>query len=285
MINIDYSNGQIKITTEDLSRIFKQDELPLKFEIKKTISKEIAWTTNLSSHMWAVYPENEINDVVVHDAKGNYVTQYYWDILKHGSIFYKSLWLYCKNLINRGKRPQGLVVGTHDGEFGEWVPLVRNFLSDMVLVEGSKKQYDKLVHNFQHKQGLKFLHEIITPDGGDVEFFEGGKGYTNSVVERVIRHWETEEINSTKRSSTSFNSLIENHFTVFGQKLDWIHLDVEGLDVKLLVSLKKEHIPNFIIFEDYNLSDDDRVLIEIWTTENSFVKHSESGICMLNKIS
>jgi hypothetical protein len=285
MINIDYSNGQIRITTENLSQIFKEDELPLKFQIKKTISKELVWETHLTDNMWASYGENEINDVVVYDAKGRYITQHYWDVVQHGSIFYKSLWLYCKNLINQGKRPKGLVVGTHDGEFGEWVPLVRNFMSDMVLVEGSKNQYDKLVQNYSNRQGLKFIFDIVTPNGEEVEFFEGGKGYTNSVVERVIRSWEKEDIHSTIRKSVSINELIENNFTVFNEKLDWIHLDVEGLDVKLLLSLKDEHIPNFIIFEDYNLSDDDRVLIQTWIEKNKFKKHSEAGICMLNKFS
>ena len=125
----------------------------------------------------------------------------------------------------------------------------------------------------------------MTPNGNDVEFFEGGKGYTNSVVERVIRGWEREEIHSTKRKSISFNSLVENNFIAFGEKLDWIHLDVEGLDVQLLISLKEEYIPNFIIFEDFNLNDDDKVLIELWIQKNNFKKHSEAGICMLNKIS
>ena len=148
MINIDYSDGKIKITTEDLNKVFKSEQLPLKFEIKKTISKEILWHTNLSSFMWATYPENEINDVVVTDAQGNFVYQYYWDVLQHGSIFYKSLWLYCKSLINMGKKPKGLVIGTHDGEFGEWVPLIRHFMSDMLLIEGSSEQYNKLVKNY-----------------------------------------------------------------------------------------------------------------------------------------
>lgn len=284
MINIDYNEGRIRITTEKLDDIFRQDELPLKFEIKKVISKEIVWTTNLGSHMWAVYPENEINDVVVHDAKGNFVTQYYWDIIKHGSIFYKSLWLYCKSLINQGKKPKGLVIGTHDGEFGEWVPLVRNFMSEMILVEGSKPQYDKLVNNYKNREGIKFINDIVTPNGGEVEFFEGGRGYTNSVVERVIRSWEKEEINSSVRNSISLNSIIENNFISLGNNLDWLHLDVEGLDVKLLLSLKSEHIPNFIIFEDYNLSEDDKVLIDIWINKNGFHKHSENGICLVNKI-
>ena len=123
MINFEYGN-EIKITTGNLSSIFRPEQLPLRFQIKKTISKTVVWEILLSDNMWAVYPESEINDVVVKDAQGNFVYQYYWDILKHGSIFYKSLWLYCKGLINSGKRPKGFVIGTHDGEFGEWVPLV-----------------------------------------------------------------------------------------------------------------------------------------------------------------
>lgn len=229
--------------------------------------------------MWAVYPENEINDVVVYDAKGNYIYRYYWDVMKHGSIFYKSMWLYCKGLINRGIKPYGLVIGTHDGEFGEWVPLVKNYLSEMTLVEGSEPQYKKLVQNYERKSGLNFIHNIITPNGGDVEFFEGGKGYTNSVVERVIRSWEREEIHSTKRSSISLNDLI----MVLNRKLDWLHLDVEGLDVKLLLSLKEEYIPDFIIFEDFNLTEEDLIAINKWIEVRKFTKHSQDGICMITK--
>lgn len=281
MIDFDYSNGQIKITTQDLSRLFSPDQLPLKFEIKKVISKEVVWTTNLGSYMWATYPENEINDVVVYDAKGNYITQHYWDVMRHGSIFYKSLWLYCKGLINQGKKPKGLVIGTHDGEFGEWVPLVRNFMSDMILVEGSEKQFNKLVQNFNEKSEIQCVFDLITTDGADVEFFEGGKGYTNSVVERVIRGWEREEIHSTKRKSTSLNNFIENYNL---QKLDWIHLDVEGLDAKLLLSLKNEYIPNFIIFEDFNLPQEEKDAILSWGKEKGFLHHSEAGIAMFNRM-
>lgn len=283
MIKIDYSNGQIKIMTEKISDVFLSNQLPLRFDIKKTISKEIVWSTKLHDFMWATYPENEINDVVVYDSKGNFITQHSWDVSLHGSIFYKSMWFYCKSLINDGIKPNGLVIGTHDGEFGEWVPLVKNYMSEVVLVEGSNSQYNKLVQNFKRFREIKTINSIITPNGGEVEFFEGGKGYTNSVVERVIRSWEKEEINSTKKNSISINSLIDSEFSQLGKTLDWLHLDVEGLDVQLLISLKKEYIPNFIIFEDYNLSNEDRELIEKWVNENNFHRISEAGISMLSK--
>ena len=275
MIDIDYSSGKIKINTGDLGGF---NNLPLKFKIKKVISKEIVWETQLNSFMWAEFGTNEINDVVVEDSLGNFVYQYHWDVIQHGSIFYKSLWLYCKSLINRGIKPRGVVVGTHDGEFGEWVPLVRDFMSDMLLVEASQKQFDKLHQNFIGKPDITFLNDLITTDGSDVEFFEGGAGYTNTVVERVIRHWETEEVHSSKRSSTSFNNLIEGY-----GKVDWLHLDVEGLDAKLLMSLKDEHIPNFIIFEDYNLDPEEFNRVSTFFKDKGFKLHSEAGICMVSK--
>ncbi len=280
MIKIDYSEGNIKMNTSDLRGIFKSEQLPLKFKIKKVVSKEVIWETNLNSNMWAIFPSNEINDVVVEDAQGNFIYQYYWDVLQHGSVFYKSLWMYCKGLINDGKKPKGLVVGTHDGEFGEWVPLVKNFMSDMLLVEGSEKQFNKLSQNFKGKQGVSFLNELITTDGSEVEFFEGGAGYTNSIVKRVIDHWETEEIHSSKRKSTSINDLIKNNL---GGKVDWIHLDVEGLDAKLLMSLNEEYIPNFIIFEDFNLLVDEKQEIIDWFSLRGFNLYSEGGICMAKK--
>ena len=283
MINIDYSNG-IKITTKDLSSVFKKEQLPLLFEIKKTISKEIIWSVELNDNMWAAYPENEINDVIVKDSKGNFIYQYRWDVMEHGSIFYKSLWLYCKSLINKGIKPKGLVIGTHDGEFGEWVPLFRNFMSEMILVEGSEKQFNQLKTNYDGKQeGVTVLNKLITTDGSDVEFFEGGRGYTNSIVKRVIDHWETEEIHVTKKQSISFNNLIFEYFTAYNKKMDWLHLDVEGLDAKLIMSVDSSLLPPFIIFEDFNLLPEEKNTIYNYLKNTGYGLHSENGICSATK--
>jgi hypothetical protein len=284
MINIDYSDGKIRITTSNLSHVFNKEQLPLKIKIKKSVSKEVVWETELGDNMWAVYGENEINDVVIYDAKNSFVTQYYWDVMSHGSIFYKSLFLYCKSLINSGKKPNGLVIGTHDGEFGEWVPLIKNNLSNIVLVEGSEKQFNKLCTNYSDWTELTFIKDIITPKGGEVEFFEGGLGYTNTVVERVIRSWEKEEISSSLKKSTSINELINTHFFNQNKKLDWLHLDVEGLDVKLILQIEDEKIPNFIIFEDYNLDEFDRNNIDMWIEKKMFKKYSQDGICLITKM-
>ena len=277
MIDINYGDGQIKINTKDLSGVFTEEQLPLIIKIKNLISKDVIWETQLDSNMWASYPDNEVKDVIVEDSKGNFIYHYNWDVIQHGSIFYKSLWLYCKGIKNKGETPVGLVIGSHDGEFGEWVPLAKNSMSDILLVEASEPQFNRLIKNYKSKHGLSFLQELITTDGEDVEFFEGGRGYTNTVVKRVIDYWETEEIHSTIRTSTSINQLIKDNFY---KKLDWLHLDVEGLDAKLLLSLESDYLPNFIIFEDGNLNPEEKTEIFSWFEDLNYKLHSESGICM-----
>jgi hypothetical protein len=282
MIKISYENG-IRIDTENLKGIIEEDLLPLKVFFKNSVTKKVVWQTSLGSNMWASYPNNEMIDVLISDSKDNFIYQYLWDVLYHGSVFYKSLWLYCKSIVNGGRIPNGIAIGTHDGDFGEWCPLVRYNLSDMVLVEGSKKQFDDLLENYKYNQNLTFVNEIITTDGMDVDFFEGGRGYTNSVIERVIRGWEIEEIQSSRRTSISINKLIDDFVISKGKTLDWIHMDVEGLDAQLLMSINEKYLPKFIIFEDYNLKPDEKTFLLEWIKSKGFNYYSNNGICMINK--
>mgnify|MGYP000500902678 FL=1 len=136
----------------------------------------------------------------------------------------------------------------------------------------------KLSNNYSNNSLVKPIQNLITTDGSDVEFFEGGEGYTNTIVEKVIRHWETEEINSTTRNSISITDLILNECD---SKIDWLHLDVEGLDAQLIMGIDetKVQLPNFIIFEDYNLSQDKKEEIYGWFHNKGYQTYSEGGIC------
>jgi len=276
MIKVTYNSEGIKVNVGTVSKYNKN--LPLKLKIKKHVSGELQWSTNLNDNWFGSFPNTEMFDVEICDSNDRIVYTKVWDVMEDGNHFYKSLWMYNKSILSSGRFPKGLVIGTHDGEFGEWVPIVENRECSVVLVEASDKQFNKLKHNYRYHSLVKPIQNLITPNGGEVEFFEGGAGYTNTVVENVIRHWEKEEIKSTKRPSISITDLIINECD---GHIDWLHLDVEGLDAQLIMGIDetKVPLPKFIIFEDYNLSQDKKDEIYGWLHNKGYNTYSEGGIC------
>ena len=276
MIQVKYSDEGIRIDVGEISKY--NQNLPLRVKIMKHVSGEEVWSTELNDFWFATFPSTEMFDVEVIDNKNTIVYTKKWDIMEHGNHFYKSLWLYNKMILSNGKFPKGLVIGTHDGEFGEWVPIALKREANMILVEASNNQFSKLLKNYYKNSTTKCIQNLVTTNGEDVIFFEGGAGYTNTVVEKVIRYWETEEVHTTKRSSISMTNLIMEEI---GGDIDWLHLDVEGLDAKLIMSIDESKIklPNFIIFEDFNLNEDEKREIYSYLEKRNYKLKSEGGIC------
>ena len=276
MIQVKYSDEGIRIDVGEISKY--NQNLPLRVKIMKHVSGEEVWSTELNDFWFATFPSTEMFDVEVVDNKNTIVYTKKWDIMENGNHFYKSLWLYNKMILSNGKFPKGLVIGTHDGEFGEWVPIALKRDANMILVEASNNQFSKLTKNYFKNSTTKCIQNLVTTNGEDVIFFEGGAGYTNTVVEKVIRYWETEEVHTTKRSSISMTNIIMEEM---GGDIDWLHLDVEGLDAKLIMSIDESKIklPNFIIFEDFNLNEDEKKEIYSYLENRNYKLKSEGGIC------
>ena len=276
MIQVKYSDEGIRIDVGEISKY--NQNLPLRVKIMKHVSGEEVWSTELNDFWFATFPSTEMFDVEVIDNKNTIVYTKKWDIMENGNHFYKSLWLYNKMILSNGKFPKGLVIGTHDGEFGEWVPIALKRDANMILVEASNNQFSKLTKNYFKNSTTKCIQNLVTTNGEDVIFFEGGAGYTNTVVEKVIRYWETEEVHTTKRSSISMTNIIMEEM---GGDIDWLHLDVEGLDAKLIMSIDESKIklPNFIIFEDFNLNEDEKKEIYSYLENRNYKLKSEGGIC------
>ena len=247
MIKIDFSDKKIRVETKTVSSIFKT---PLKLSIQSHVTKNEIWSSQLNDGWWAEFPNNEMNDAVIMDKDGKVIAERKWDIIQDGNELYKSLYFYCLNIFNSGRMPKGIAVGTHDGLFGEWVPCVLEVVTEAILVEASQHQFEKLKESFDKFGNVILVNSLITTDGKPVEFFEGGLGYTNSVVERVIKGWEKEEIKSTIKESVSITNLIDKSFD---GTIDWLHTDVEGYDADLIKSIPVEKLPNMIIFEHENL--------------------------------
>lgn len=270
MIKIDYSNREIKVYIEKISQIF---EVPLRLKIISQVSGRQVWSSELNDDWWATFPNNELNDVHIFDKNDVNILIRKWNVIDDGSDLYRSLYLYCNKISSTGKKPKGMAVGTHDGEFGEWVPVIMNNISDGLLIEASEKQFKKLYENYNKYENVKLLNCLVSTDGEDVEFFEGGEGYTNSIVERVIRNWETETIGSSIRKSTSINHLMN-------EKYDWLHTDVEGYDAKLIMGIDIDLLPDFIMFEHENLESEEKKELDIYLRRLGYKLNYKDVSCL-----
>lgn len=276
-MKIIYNAEGIRVETDDLN-FLQKDQLPLTVKFLRNVSNRILWSSEVGSYGWVTFPDSDMIDVQIEDAQGVILKRHRWDVFLDGSYFYQTLWSYCWKRFSEGKKNKGLAIGTHNGEFGEWVPLSQNTLSEITLVEGSQKQFEELFVNFSKSPHLRFINEIVTEDGRDILFYEGGEGYTNSVRKDVIEYWERASITETKRTSLKFNDLVT-------EDMNWLHLDVEGIDDKLIMSLDENKFQNLdiIIFEYNNLSTEDREKIDLYLKDRGYDTYREKGICLARK--
>jgi len=174
-------------------------------------------------------------------------------------------------------KSNGLVIGSHDGRNGHWIYPIKNNLSEALLIDGSEKQFGKLKKNYEWKPNVNFLNTIVTPYGGTVEWFQGGEGYTDTVVSDLIHNWlEESQITNVTKESISFVELTNNN------NFDWIHLDVEGIDGDLILSLEK--LPNVIVYESMNLDSEMEKKLNDWFLKNNYSTLVCNGNTMATKI-
>lgn len=264
MIKVTYDREKNSTIVSCGNMDFIGNNLPLKIEFKNYITNEIHYSTNLYSNMWTSWSGAElITDVLVYANDGTLLKNFEWDIMLNGDDIEKTLWIYLMDRKNRKVPSNGLVIGTHDGRNGHWIYPIKENISRALLIDGSEKQFRELVKNYQHFNNVTFMNEIVTVDEQNVKWYQGGEGYTDTVVKNLIYDWlDDNKISETERKSYSFKKLInENNF-------DWIHLDVEGIDDELILSLEK--LPNVIIFESMNLEESRIGTLNEWFSRNGY---------------
>jgi len=280
MINITYNrkNNLTRVELDNLTLI--KNHLPLKIQFKNIVSNEIHYETELKDYHWAEWRDAEqITDVLVYSNTGKLLHEYKWDVTINGDIHEKMLWYYLKGRQLQGLKSNGLVIGAHDGRNGHWIYPVKENLTEATLIDGSDNQFKKLEENYFNYLNAKFKNIIVTTDGSDVEWYQGGEGYTDTTIPSIIHEWlDPSEITKTYKKSISINKLLKE------QNYDWLHLDVEGLDGDLILALESR--PNLIIYEDENLDVITKTKLEVWFLENSYttLKHICNTIAIKNDI-
>lgn len=263
MINITYDR-RTNTTGVEVGNLLPSGDNYITAKFKNIITNEIHYTTTLKSYTWCRWVGAElITDVLLYNPQGQLVYEHKWDIIRDGDEIEKSLWVYLHNRKMKGIESNGLIIGTHDGRNGHWIYSIKNKLSRATMIDGSEKQFAEMVKNYSDIEGLSFINEIVTVEGGEVTWYQGGEGYTDTVKNELILDWLPDnEITKTTKQSISFKELIEKN------NFDWIHLDVEGIDGELILSLEK--LPNVIVYESMNLDINTTTTLNYFFNKNNY---------------
>lgn len=261
-INYDREKNTTGVEIGNLTSIGCKDKVTIVF--KNIITNEIHYQTELSSNMWTKWSGAElITDVLVFSDENNLIYHHKWDVRTHGDKIEKTLFYYLQERQKRGVNSNGLVIGSHDGRNGHWVYSVNEKMSYVTLIDGSERQFESLQKNYQNKPHVKMFNTIVTVDGGEVTWYQGGEGYTDTVKEDLINSWlPKDNITQVTKQSISINTLMKQN------NYDWLHLDVEGIDGDLILAL--ENKPNIIIYESMNLGEEMDKKLSDWFVTNNY---------------
>lgn len=223
---------------------------PIKFEVRHRYTNELVWSSEMYSGSWSEYnyPDSSYPNARLVSKDGQVLMEFNWNIMIDGDEIHKIFLTWAKNNVGA----KGIAIGTHDGTSGEWVEPVREGILEAYLVEASVKQYQELVNNYRSFKNSYPLMYLVTTDGSYYNFYEGDNGYTNSVIDSITQKYQS-SIVTKKMPSISLNSLIMN--LNLQNDLGWLHIDTEGIDADLVMSLDDTLIklPEIIIFETINL--------------------------------
>ena len=237
---------------------------PVYFKVYNKVGGGQRWQSKpLYPGWWASYLETDHCYVEIVDSVGKTIERWEWDVFIHGDECNSSFMKWCiDNQISKG-----IAIGTHDGTTGEWVEPLRKGLTEAFLVEASLYQYKKLIENYRGVSGFYPLLSLITADGKDCMFYESKFGFTNS----VLSEYSNSNSTVTLKKSKSLNDLICE--IGYADCLDWLHIDAEGIDVELILSLDDKiiRLPKVIIFESAGVKGDNKYKIENWLMEKGYL--------------
>jgi hypothetical protein len=222
-------------------------ETPVTFRVISSVSGKKHWEFILFPGTWSRY--NMIfNTTAQFERNGKIISEFVWDTFLHGDLIHQQMMLWAMD--NQGSF--GVAIGTHNGETGEWVEPTRNGLLRAVLIEASDKQFLELEKNYGKIWNCKLEKCLVTPNGGETIFWES-EDFDDSRVNSVKKdHVEqfTESLKGNLKKSIALNDLLDQQSEV----PKWLHLDVEGIDIELIMSLSEKNISSLelIIYETLN---------------------------------
>jgi len=284
MINFNFTRpsdenpeGVLNISVDyNAMEYYNEKQFPL-YLTHKTIMGEVAWSSNLYPGHFSQYLMNTYTNVDVIDSLGNKLFEWVWDPFVHGDYAHQYFEIWALN--NRGSN--GIAIGTHNGMTGEWVGPVVSGKLKATLVEASEPQFTDLLKYYKDKKWINCVKSLITKDGKDIIFYEGGAGFTNTTDKNLIlKYVDSQYIKKTEKPSKSINDLIIESSE--RGKVKWLHIDVEGMDGELIYAINDDLLPELLLFESLHMENEyyDNLRNHLTNKGYSITKSGWNTICI-----
>jgi FkbM family methyltransferase len=233
----------------DIMNFFDEEDLPIRFHVKKLLNGECIFSREMYANHWASHPAVEYCYIEAETAKGVSIFKDEWDPIKHGCLSDSLFYTWCL----KNPRSNGLIIGANDGTGGDYVvPYMRGLIKNMVLVEASERTFKSLKRNYQNDSKVKTINKLVSTKTEKIKFYEStsGPGLVNSVYKNFANFFN-EEIIEVEKEAIGINEIIAE--TTKEIEIDWLHIDVEGLDGELITAIDFEIFkPKIIIYENIN---------------------------------
>ena len=228
---------------------------------------------------WCSYPHARDMDIRILDSSGEILFNLPWDSEIHGDLVELKFIEWCRNFKgkNRYKAP-GMVIGAHKG-FGEWENAYnQDLIGQCLLIEPNDSPFHALVSRFQKDDRFSYKKCLVSESGGNMDFFTNSEGDSESSsisLDHLSKSPGIEEgkIVSKKIQSFTVESLSE------GREIKWIHIDAEGYDYKIILSIPDKilKVVDFLIWERLFISEEDSSSLDDFFRERGFVTLEGKG--------
>lgn len=250
-INFDKTDNLFRVDiSHELGNIIPEDEIPLKFRVEDWLTSDVYYQCDITPGMWATFDNTSFKNFCLYTKSGKLIKKLPFDVYNDTSTIEEvfNAWVVSR------ERSRGLVLGAGTGRWGEWLLPVVNNQCNVVLVEGDPNNIEKLVETHRNRINVVVENSVVSETGGEVKFWLAPHSTVSSLDKSVVeKFWPGVDIESVTVQSKTINQIIEEHFD---NNLDWIRIDLEGLDHKILMSLEMSIVPNLkmLVFENMNIS-------------------------------
>lgn len=274
-INFEISDELFKVTIDgSLIDIINVNELPLKFRVEDWLTGDILYEFDMNPGWWSTYNNTSFKNFCVYTKSGKILKKKSFDPHNEVSKIEEAFNIW----VTSNTRSNGLVLGAGTGRWGEWLLNTTNNDCRVVLVEGDPNNQELLYQAHKNRPNVSIEKCVVSTDGGLVKFWVAPQNMVSSLDKSVVeKFWPNIEPEFVEVESKSINQIIQTHFE---KELDWIRIDLEGLDHQILMSLDLELVPNLkmVIYENMNISNEEIEEINTKLSKLGFGKFINIGI-------